>query len=368
MPGLRPELTRTMRGRDIKLDVQCVEKRYGEVQALEPTSLQVSDGEFLTLLGPSGSGKTTLLNLIAGLARCDGGCIRLDGRDITHAAPQHRGLGMVFQNYALFPHMTVAQNLAFGLDVRGMSESQMRKRVAEVLAMVRLTDYAERLPRELSGGQQQRVALARAFAYAPELVLMDEPLGALDRYLREEMKIEIARLHKELGTTVIYVTHDQEEALVLSDRICLMNHARVEQLDTAQNLYFAPQSRFAAEFLGESNLLACRIEPDGRSALLDGLDVRVPLVAGAVPGRRGQVLLRPESVKFGSAAPSSEWRIQGMQFVGAWLRYRLVHRSGLELKALRASAGQEDLTFQMTGTSASVVVDWPAMYFIPEIS
>lgn len=357
-----------MQGRDIKLDVQQVEKRYGKVQALQPTSLQVANGEFLTLLGPSGSGKTTLLNLIAGLVPCDEGCIKLDGRDITHVAPQHRGLGMVFQNYALFPHMTVAQNLAFGLDVRGMPEDQMRKRVAEVLAMVRLTDYAERLPRELSGGQQQRVALARAFAYAPELVLMDEPLGALDRHLREEMKAEIAHLHRELGTTVIYVTHDQEEALLLSDRICLMNHARIEQLDTAERLYFAPQSRFAAEFLGESNLLPCKVEPDGQSALLDGVQLQVPLSVPAMPGRRGHVLLRPESVGFTRSTSPGDWRVHDMQFVGAWLRYWLVHRSGLKLNALRASTGWELEASRSAGAHAHVVVEWPAMYFIPESS
>jgi putative spermidine/putrescine transport system ATP-binding protein len=346
--------------RQIKLSIQDVSKRYGAITALQSTSLQVATGEFLTLLGPSGSGKTTLLNLIAGLVSCDSGRVVLDGKDITHAAPQHRGLGMVFQNYALFPHLTVAQNIAFGLDVRGKSEAAMAKRVAEVLAMVRLEAFADRLPKELSGGQQQRVALARAFAYEPAVVLMDEPLGALDRYLREEMKTEIARLHKELGTTVIYVTHDQEEALVLSDRVCLMNQACIEQLDTAENLYAAPRTRFAAEFLGESNLLDAQVDADGQHATLHNLNVSVPLLNTAQPGAKGHALARPESVQFSSSKEDTDWTLISMQFIGASRRYILQHRCGQQMTATQPN----NKKFENFKALTHVSIDYSAMYFI----
>jgi putative spermidine/putrescine transport system ATP-binding protein len=349
-----------------KLSIQGISKRYGKTTALEPTSVDVEEGEFLTLLGPSGSGKTTLLNLIAGLVPADGGRVVLDGQDITFAAPQHRGLGMVFQNYALFPHLSVAQNIAFGLDVRGQSQAQMQARVAEILAIVRLQDYAQRLPKELSGGQQQRVALARAFAYSPKVVLMDEPLGALDRYLREEMKTEIARLHKELGTTVIYVTHDQEEALVLSDRICLMNHAKIEQLASPQSLYFEPQSRFAAEFLGESNLLPARVNASKQAALVSELNINISLLPSQnrfAEGQAGHLLQRPEAINFTPTLDHGvDWKIERKQFVGAWLRYTLIHQSGLRLTATRPCTGpMSDLEI-----GSSIQVHWQAMHFIPD--
>jgi putative spermidine/putrescine transport system ATP-binding protein len=349
-----------------KLLIEGASKRFGSVLALAPTTLEVKSGEFLTLLGPSGSGKTTLLNLIAGLLPCDSGRIFLDGRDITYASPQSRGMGMVFQNYALFPHLTVAQNIAFGLDVRGQSEARMQARVNDVLAMVRLQNYAQRLPKELSGGQQQRVALARAFAYGPHLILMDEPLGALDRYLRDEMKLEIARLHKEMGTTVVYVTHDQEEALVLSDRVCLMNHARVEQTATAQSLYFKPQSRFAAEFLGESNLLKAQVGADGQTAKLDGLDVQVGLLpdqTALTPGTVGWVLLRPEGVRFTVATTGmAGWTVSSVQFLGPWLRISVVHSGGSKLTAVRPCV--EPVNQSLVGQP--VTVQWPTVHFIPE--
>ncbi len=353
-----------MQERPAKIVIQHVEKRYGRVQALQPTSLQVATGEFLTLLGPSGSGKTTLLSLLAGLTPCDGGSITLDGQDITHAPPQLRGMGMVFQNYALFPHLSVAQNLAFGLDVRGVPEARMRERVREVLSLVRMSDYAQRMPGELSGGQQQRVALARAFAYEPQVVLMDEPLGALDRYLREEMKLEIARLHRELGTTVIYVTHDQEEALVLSDRICLMNQARVEQVGSAQDLYFNPRSRFAAEFLGESNLLEATLNADRTHAWVQALGQQLPVHSVSHPGTHGHLLLRPQALQFEIAPESSEWRVHGVQFIGAWLRYTLRHRNGVELTATRACTRLHTQDSAHLSPGTPVALHWPPMSFI----
>lgn len=238
-----------------KLETAGLAKRYGDIDALLPTDLQVRAGEFLTLLGPSGSGKTTLLMMIAGLVEPSGGKLLIDGKDATYAPPGQRGIGMVFQSYALFPHMTVRDNVAYGLRMRKVPERELAALVENALGMVKMKEYGHRYPKELSGGQQQRVALARCFAYNPSVVLLDEPLGALDKKLREHMQMEIRRLHQELGSTFIYVTHDQEEALTMSDRICLMNHARIEQLGTPMELYDQPRTRFAADFIGQSNLI-----------------------------------------------------------------------------------------------------------------
>ena len=224
------------------LRIHALCKRYGDFVALAPTSLDVAKGEFLTLLGPSGSGKTTLLSLIAGLAHPDEGRILIDGTDVTHSPAYARDIGVVFQNYALFPHMTIEENIAFPLKMRKVSDAEARRRTAEALEMVHLPHVAKRYPRELSGGQQQRIALARCIVYRPSIILMDEPLGALDKKLRDQMQLEIKRIHRELGTTIVYVTHDQEEAMTMSDRICLMNAGAIEQLGTPQDLYFRPRS------------------------------------------------------------------------------------------------------------------------------
>ncbi|ABR64230.1 polyamine ABC transporter ATP-binding protein [Sinorhizobium medicae] len=237
------------------LTVQKLAKRYGDFIALAETDLTVTEGEFLTLLGPSGSGKTTLLSLIAGLSRPDHGAVMIGKTDVTYSAPHSRDIGVVFQNYALFPHMTILENIAFPLKMRKVGAEEARKRAQEALEMIRLPHIAQRYPRELSGGQQQRVALARCMVYRPSIILMDEPLGALDKKLREHMQLEIKRIHRELGATIIYVTHDQEEAMTMSDRICLMNSGKIEQLGTPADLYFRPKTLFVADFLGESNLL-----------------------------------------------------------------------------------------------------------------
>jgi len=241
------------------LHISGLSKRYGDFVALAPTDLEVAQGEFLTLLGPSGSGKTTLLNLIAGLAQPDAGAIRINGQDVTYGAPYERDIGVVFQNYALFPHMTVAENIAFPLRMRKMEARAAQEQVARVLEMVHLPHVAGRYPRELSGGQQQRIALARCMVYRPSIILMDEPLGALDKKLRDHMQLEIKRIHRELGTTIVYVTHDQEEAMTMSDRICLMNAGAIAQIGTPADLYFRPNSVFVADFLGESNLLPAEV-------------------------------------------------------------------------------------------------------------
>jgi len=259
-----------------KLKTRDLRKTYGPVIALTGANIDLEEGKFLTLLGPSGSGKTTMLMLIAGLSQPDSGEVWIDGRLATYAPPHKRDIGMVFQNYALFPHLTVAENIAFPLRMRDKSETDIRREVARVLDLVQLPEIGGRLPRALSGGQQQRIALARCIVYRPSIVLMDEPLGALDKKLRDQMKLEIKRLHTELGTTVLYVTHDQEEAMVMSDRICLMNNSRIEQIGSPADLYFSPRSVFAADFLGESNLL------DAQVAAVDGGEVTLISTAGVL--------------------------------------------------------------------------------------
>jgi putative spermidine/putrescine transport system ATP-binding protein len=285
-------------------------KRYGAFVALAPIDLDVCAGEFLTLLGPSGSGKTTLLSLIAGLTHPDEGEVRMGERDVTYSPPYERDIGMVFQNYALFPHMTIEENIAFPLRMRKVDGEQVLRRVAEVLEIVRLPQVAKRYPRELSGGQQQRVALARCMVYLPSIILMDEPLGALDKKLRERMQLEIKRIHRELRTTIVYVTHDQEEAMTMSDRICLMNAGRIEQIGSPADLYFRPCSLFVADFLGESNLLPAQV-----SEVSHG-EVGVRLAGGTVtqatssPGRfsHGQhvrVMVRPQNLTVARADAGS---------------------------------------------------------------
>ena len=283
------------------LQISGLTKRYGDFVALAPTDLEVAQGEFLTLLGPSGSGKTTLLSLIAGLATPDGGRLLIDGRDVTYGAPYERDIGMVFQNYALFPHMTVAENIAFPLKMRKVDAASARQQAMQALELVRLPHVAQRFPKELSGGQQQRIALARCLVYKPAIVLMDEPLGALDKKLRDQMQLEIKRIHRELGTTIVYVTHDQEEAMTMSDRICLMNQGRIEQLGTPSDLYFRPRTLFAADFLGESNLLEGTVERvDGTEAEVklarDGSRAHAAMHAPLAPGSKVRVMVRPQNI------------------------------------------------------------------------
>ena len=234
--------------------------------ALAGADLETREGEFVTLLGPSGSGKTTLLLLVAGLIQPDGGEVWIDGKLSTYMPPHRRDIGIVFQNYALFPHMTLFENIAFPLRMRRVPEAKIREEVRRVLAIVQLSGVEDRLPAQLSGGQQQRIALARCMVYQPSLILMDEPLGALDKKLRQQLQLEIRQLHQRLGITVLYVTHDQEEALAMSDRICLMNEGEIEQVGAPSDLYFRPRSVFAADFLGESNLLDAVVTAAGDGA------------------------------------------------------------------------------------------------------
>lgn len=317
------------------IELEGVSKSFGSAVALKTTDLSVRKGEFLTLLGPSGSGKSTLLNLISGAVPPSGGRILLDGRDITSAPPRERGIGMVFQNYALMPHMTVFDNVAYPLRVRGESRDRIRRKVGEALERVGLTGFEDRKPKALSGGQQQRVGIARCIVYSPSIIMMDEPLGALDKNLREQMQDEIKRLHDDLGTTFIYVTHDQEEALNLSDRICLMSMGEIAQLGTPDDLYFAPRSRYVAEFIGESNLLSGRLENDGTFRSGTGTAFRAP-PGHAETGREVDLMIRPERLYLlDEGAPHLENGIEGTvdstSFIGGSTRVIVATDDGSRL-------------------------------------
>jgi spermidine/putrescine ABC transporter ATP-binding subunit len=282
-----------------EVEVIGAEKRYGDLAALDNVSLSFVDGEFFGLLGPSGSGKTTLLRSIAGFIDLDRGRVLLDGEDIGPIPVHKRDIGMVFQNYALFPHMTVFDNVAFGLSVRKMPAGEIKARVDEILGLVRLGGLQERKPKQLSGGQQQRVALARALVTRPKVLLLDEPLGALDKHLREEMQIELRRIQREVGITTIFVTHDQEEAMTLSDRIAIMNQGRIVQLGAPLEVYEQPINRFAAGFLGVANFLEGRVASvSGNEAAIDlDLGSRASAPAdGLRPGNSVLLAVRPEKI------------------------------------------------------------------------
>lgn len=320
-----------------------VQKTYdAERLVVRNLNLDIRRGEFLTMLGPSGSGKTTTLMMLAGFEPATHGEILLNGRPINRVPPDRRGIGMVFQNYALFPHMTVAENLAFPLQVRSVPKADIERRVRDALAMVELGGFGTRLPAQLSGGQQQRVAVARALIFEPEVVLMDEPLGALDKQLREQMQYEIKRLHERLGVTIVYVTHDQSEALTMSDRIAVFHEGVVQQLDTPQGLYELPGNSFVAGFIGENNVLAGTLEGiDGESCrvrLGDGTLVRARPVRAEKPGRRVSLSLRPEKVDIdppGEADNRLPASVQETIYHGDHMRVRL------------AVSGNDDFTVKM---------------------
>lgn len=241
------------------LNFSRISKAYGDFNALDDVSLEVGSGEFMTLLGPSGSGKTTMLMVIAGFVSPTSGVVLLDDREITSLQPEKRDFGLVFQGYALFPHMTVAQNVGYPLKIRGINKSEMEEKILQVLKLIQLEHLADRYPKQLSGGQQQRVALARSLVFGPELLLLDEPLSALDRALRKDLQRELKDIHDSVGTTFIYVTHDQEEALSMSDRIAILRDGQIEQVGTPEYLYTQPNSIFVANFLGKSNFLSAEI-------------------------------------------------------------------------------------------------------------
>jgi putative spermidine/putrescine transport system ATP-binding protein len=275
----------------LPISIRNVCKAYGSVRALDDISLDIEAGEFITLLGPSGSGKTTLLMALAGFVRPDSGSIRFGDEEITLTPPHKRGLGMVFQNYALFPFMLGSENIAYPLKIRGVPVTEQKARVAAALELVKLNGFGDRRVHQLSGGQRQRVALARAIVFDPRIILMDEPLSALDKKLREHMQIELKALHKKLDATIVYVTHDQREALTMSDRIVVINHGRLVQVDTPEDLYRRPRSLFVADFIGES--VAVKVEMDGGTPMFRGRPLKTTINK---PSGRGpyHLVIRPE--------------------------------------------------------------------------
>ncbi|WP_297575196.1 ABC transporter ATP-binding protein [uncultured Deefgea sp.] len=289
------------------LEIRDVVKQFGDFTAVNHVSLSVEAGEFFTLLGPSGCGKTTLLRMLAGFEQPDSGEIILDGVNVAGVPPEKRPVHTVFQNYALFPHMTVAQNIAFPLKMANVPSEELKQRVAEVLEDVQLTPFAQRFPHEMSGGQRQRVAIARALVNRPRLLLLDEPLSALDAKLREEMQIELINLQKEVGITFVYVTHDQGEALALSHRIAVMNKGQVAQLDVPEVIYSHPKSRFVADFIGQCNLLDGTIVGIGHDRMqveIAGVGIaETLLLPDAKVGQKGTLTLRPEKIKLAASLP-----------------------------------------------------------------
>ena len=293
------------------VDIRALRHNFGAVSALRAVDLSIQAGEFVALLGPSGCGKTTLLRCIAGLVLPTGGEILIDGQPITHTPVHKRDLGMVFQSYALFPHMTVSDNVQFGLKMHGVRGGVADRRIADALALVQMTDYQSRYPAQLSGGQRQRVALARALVTQPKALLLDEPFGALDAKLRESMQIELRRLQKRLGVTTIFVTHDQQEALTMADRVAVMHDGRVEQFDAPAKIYNAPSTPFVADFIGQTNRFGGTIQSiaNGRMNLrFDGGEhpVDMPAAHGMAGGDRVIAMVRPECVRVGVEATAQK--------------------------------------------------------------
>jgi spermidine/putrescine transport system ATP-binding protein len=289
------------------IELVDVTKRYGDAVALDGISLQIESGEFFCLLGPSGCGKTTTLNLIGGFIPLTSGELRIEGRRVNDLPPHRRNVNTVFQNYALFPHMSVADNVAFGLRMEGLADVEVGRRVAEYLELVGLAEYRDRFPAQLSGGQAQRVALARALAKRPAVLLLDEPLGALDLKLRKQMQVELSRIHRQVGTTFVFVTHDQEEALSMATRIAVMAGGQVRQMGSPREIYQGPVDRFVADFIGESNFLDGRLAEEGvgsRFQLSDGTLVAAPTNATSARNGRVALMIRPESVGVGRQAPT----------------------------------------------------------------
>jgi putative spermidine/putrescine transport system ATP-binding protein len=325
------------------IDLIGVSKRYGPVAAVEDLHLHVDQGELVTVLGPSGSGKTTLLTMIAGLAGPSAGRIDIGGRDVTFLPAARRNVGLVFQSYALFPHMSVADNLAFPLSVRGIARAECERRIKDALRLVQLSGFEARRPSQLSGGQQQRVALARAFVFGPEILLLDEPLGALDRKLREQLQVELRQLQRSLGITTILVTHDQEEALSLSDRIVVLNEGRVQQIASPEDAYLRPTNRFVADFLGTANLFEGVLEQtaDGWGLRLDDGEVVACADPGVAPGRPAAAIVRPERVMVapGEADGGLEATVKDVIYLGQSLRYHLDTRQQKAVVATSTDRG-----------------------------
>ncbi|MBS0279656.1 MAG: ABC transporter ATP-binding protein [Proteobacteria bacterium] len=330
-----------------------VTKVYGEERVVDGVDLSIRPGEFCSLLGPSGSGKTTTLMMIAGFAGIDAGRIELDGKDIAGIPPNKRGFGLVFQNYAIFPHLNVFENVAFPLRARGWAKEEIGDRVTQALRLVRLERFAASFSRQLSGGQQQRVAIARAIVFEPSVVLMDEPLGALDKNLRYEMQTEIKEIQKQLGMTVVYVTHDQEEAMNLSDRIAIMNAGRIVQAGSPRDVYERPADRFVGRFLGEANLIPGAVTVaagEGQSVLTlaDGRTLRAVAMEALTAGAGATLFIRPEQIELAATQNSADpdinqlsGRIETLSFLGNTLRYMVRVADDLLVMVERPNNGRD---------------------------
>jgi spermidine/putrescine transport system ATP-binding protein len=350
------------------LEIENVTRRFGDFVAVDQVSLAIEAGEFFTLLGPSGCGKTTLLRMIGGFDLPDGGRIVLGGDDLADRPPEARPVRTVFQSYALFPHMTVQGNVAFPLRMARTPAAEAARKIDEALADVRLTGFNKRFPHELSGGQRQRVAIARALVTHPQVLLLDEPLAALDAKLREEMQLELIGMQKEAGITFVYVTHDQTEALALSHRIAVMNRGRVEQVDAPDKLYSLPRTRFVADFIGTCNLLTGPVvRTEGRTIAIDVRDLGTVLVAGdanPAPQTEGAVALRPEKVRLAApgATRPAENRfagvVTGLLYHGDVTVYRVRTERGREMEALLANSASGLARFFEAGDPVEIA--WPA--------
>jgi spermidine/putrescine transport system ATP-binding protein len=361
------------------LDIRNVTRRFGDFVAVDDVSFSVNAGEFFTLLGPSGCGKTTLLRMIAGFDQPDAGSIVLDGVDLKSTPPEKRPIHTVFQSYALFPHMTVAQNIAFPLRMAGKEQSEIRAKVRDALTQVKLAEKSGQFPHELSGGQKQRVALARGLVNRPRLLLLDEPLAALDAKLREELQIELINLQKDVGITFVYVTHDQTEALALSHRIAVMNHGHVEQLDEPSRIYSFPATRFVADFIGHCNLFDGKVAaagPANGGALID-LDVeglgriraRVPRSVAA--GSAGSLAVRPERIRIsGTVTQASDenhctGHVRDFLYMGDVTVYIVETHGGHRVEALLANSAAGRTQFFEVGDPVEAAWRYDAGHFIP---
>jgi spermidine/putrescine ABC transporter ATP-binding subunit len=363
---------------DTVVELSGLTKRFRDVTAVDDIDLSIADGEFLTLLGPSGCGKTTTLRMIAGFETPTEGVVRIDGETVTKTPPYNRDTGMVFQQYALFPHMTVADNISFGLEMDGVDDDEITERVRDALEMVRLGGLGDRYPEELSGGQQQRVALARALVIEPSVLLLDEPLSNLDKKLREEMRLEILRLHRELDVTMVYVTHNQEEALTMSDRMAVMNHGEIRQVGTPREVYHRPRDAFVADFIGNANLLEGEVTGRGDGQLMISLDAGSTVTVdedatttrAAQPGEDVTLLFRPERFRVypGDAAVDADNVIRGtveeVTFLGSRIDYFVrVGESRLHVVQQNLEEGE---TFQ-DGEEVSLGFRADSPFLIPDV-
>lgn len=342
----------------VALGLSALSKTYGENTVVDEVDLKVEPGQLISLLGPSGCGKTTTLRMIAGLITPSAGKISFGDRDVTGVPVHHRNVGVLFQNYALFPHMTVAGNVSFGLEMRSKDRRRNRALVDEALAMVQLTRFAERYPHELSGGQQQRVALARALAIEPQILLLDEPFAALDRKLREEMQIQIKDLQQRIGITTVMVTHDQEEALTMSDRIAVMNNGRIEQYATPGEIYDRPATRFVAGFIGTSNLFEGEVDQHGQHGAVIRTENGI-LVTASEAGDRGPVTLclRPEAVRIAPAVIGAEPGVDAALGTVS----RIVHRGSMTEYHIQPVLGDALVACRPSGETGGLSVGLPVL-------